>query len=416
MGFFGAPFKSKGAETAAGTGTRRAFRRSIFLRSRGGERRLRALENGGVLFLNETGRQLELAANAAEHRQIRGDEHFFLLRPNAARVKQRQPPRDARGVRARRLEAEARPMRLPQLFRFLRERFGERKPGFRRSREIALADARLKNAAPHGRRVLLRRNGSGDRRGSAFRGAARERIPQQHAENDDGDDQRGDAEKFRRSRDVRETLPLGVLYAGTSPDFCSFHHIPLDPFAALETLRSGGVEPVEVLKITHNGKTAHFLCSCNLGIGADVAARANVLRPYLGNRFGTFCVLLVSLLKHPRFDYTVNGESFPACGHMLITKMPYIAGGLALDLPRTAEGEYLLWHTRARSFPGWMRLLVKLYRKEECGELRRCSGTIRIKSRTPCRVEYDGDPHGTLPVEISVAPRKLMLIKGGGQP
>ena len=81
MGFFGAPFKSKGAETAAGTGTRRAFRRSIFLRSRGGERRLRALENGGVLFLNETGRQLELAANAAEHRQIRDDEHFFLLRP-----------------------------------------------------------------------------------------------------------------------------------------------------------------------------------------------------------------------------------------------------------------------------------------------------------------------------------------------
>lgn len=30
MGFFGAPFKSKGAETAAGTGTRRAFRRQSF--------------------------------------------------------------------------------------------------------------------------------------------------------------------------------------------------------------------------------------------------------------------------------------------------------------------------------------------------------------------------------------------------
>ena len=217
-------------------------------------------------------------------------------------------------------------------------------------------------------------------------------------------------------RNPSETLPLGVLYAGTSPDFCTFHQIPLEPSVALETLRSGGVEPVEVLKIAHNGKTAHFLCSCNLGIGADVAARANVLRPYLGDRFGTFCALLVSLLKHPRFDYTVNGESFPACGHMLITKMPYIAGGLALDLPHAADGEFLLWHTRARSFPGWMRLLAELYRKERCGELRRCSGTIRIESRTPCRVEYDGDPHGTLPVEISVAPRRLMLIKGGGQP
>ena len=217
-------------------------------------------------------------------------------------------------------------------------------------------------------------------------------------------------------RNPDETLPLGVLYAGTSPDFCTFHHIPLEPSAALETLLAGSAEPVEVLKIAHNGKTAHFLCSCNLGIGADVASRANALRPYLGDRFGTFCALLVSLLKHPRFDYTVNGESFPACGHMLITKMPYIAGGLALDLPHAAEGEYLLWHTRARSFPGWMRLLAELYRKEKCGELRRCSGTIRIESRTPCRVEYDGDPHGTLPVEISVAPRRLMLIKGGGQP
>jgi len=37
----------------------------------------------------------------------------------------------------------------------------------------------------------------------------------------------------------RKNLRMGVLYSGTSPDFCKFHGIPTHPAAALEALPRG---------------------------------------------------------------------------------------------------------------------------------------------------------------------------------
>lgn len=212
-------------------------------------------------------------------------------------------------------------------------------------------------------------------------------------------------------------LPLGVLYGGTSPDFCRFHGIPLDPEAALEVILAGHAERVEVLQIEHNGKIRRVLCSCNFGMGADVAQQANTLRRFCGDRTGTLLALIRNLLKSPEYDYMLNGRPLKHCNHLLITRMPYIAGGLKIALPPLKEEEYLLWHLRNHSFLNWLGLLGKFYRGAPCGESAVCSGMLEIDTLPPGadggKIEYDGDPRGTLPARISPSERKLLLLKPG---
>ena len=201
-------------------------------------------------------------------------------------------------------------------------------------------------------------------------------------------------------------LKFGVLYAGTSPDFCRFHGIPFAGSEAVEVLKRGFVREIPVL--CANGKP--FFCSCNLGIGAAVARDANRWRPRLGDGFGTFCAALRNLLTSTPQDYTVDGEALPGCSHLLVTRMPYIAGGLRLALPPLREDEYALWALRGvrkRALPGVLR---KLYRGEPCGEFRIVRGGRSVVITGAGDFEFDGDPRGRLPLEISFSACKLPLI------
>ena len=77
-----------------------------------------------------------------------------------------------------------------------------------------------------------------------------------------------------------KSLKFGVLYMGTSPDFCRFHGIPTDMEGAVKLLHSPNVREISVLQA--NGRC--FFCSCNLGMGADIASLANRIRPFWGDR------------------------------------------------------------------------------------------------------------------------------------
>ena len=202
------------------------------------------------------------------------------------------------------------------------------------------------------------------------------------------------------------SLKFGVIYQGTSPDFCTFHGIPTDPSKACKLLQEGTVRSIPVL--TANSHC--FFCSCNLGMGATVANRANRLRPVLGDKIGTLLALLSTLFNSPSYDFTVNGEPLSRCGHLLVTRMPYIASGLKVSLPPLADDEFAVWSVKNMSFFRWLAMLPKLYRGEPCGDVRVCRSSLRVASASSVNVEYDGDPHGSLPLEISFAPRRLKLI------
>lgn len=201
-------------------------------------------------------------------------------------------------------------------------------------------------------------------------------------------------------------LKFGVLYTGTSPDFCREHGIPTDAEEAVAVLRAGVVREIPVLTANDDS----FFCSMNLGMGAMVAATANRLRPLLGDALGTLWPVLREVLHGRRYDVQVNGEKICNVAHAFVTRMPRIAGGLKVALPPLADDEYALWFARDVSRFGCLRIVWNLYRGNPCGELRVLRGKTTFASVNHVALEYDGDPHGALPVAVGFAPRRLRLL------
>jgi diacylglycerol kinase family enzyme len=201
-------------------------------------------------------------------------------------------------------------------------------------------------------------------------------------------------------------LRFGVIYMGTSPDFCRFHDIPTGMDEAIALLQNGFCKEIPVLQA--NGHC--FFCSCNLGMGADIATLANRIRPVLGDKPGTFLAVMRNLLKNRKWDLTVNGEPLHGCQHFLVSRNSFIASGLQISLPPLDDDAIALWLVRGLSVSGWLRLISKLYKGLPCGELRIVKGPLTITAGVPVNIEFDGDAHGQLPLRIAFAPRRLRLV------
>lgn len=213
---------------------------------------------------------------------------------------------------------------------------------------------------------------------------------------------------------------MGVLYAGTSPDFCRFNRVPADdPAAALDVLLRGHTRRVDAARIALAGApAAHFACGCNVGLGASVAAFANRHRRHLGDAAGTGLGLLLSVFRHARFSalLTVDGEkhAIDRVNHILVLKNPRIASGLRLNLPLAPDdGELTVLAVHGLSQPGLLRLLPAFYTGTAVHHpavfSRRCR-SVSIEADPGQDVEFDGDPRGQTPVRIEIMPRALTLI------
>ena len=115
-------------------------------------------------------------------------------------------------------------------------------------------------------------------------------------------------------------------------------------------------------------------------------------------------------MRGRRYDIKVNGEEICNVAHALITRMPRIAGGLKIALPPLDDDEYALWFAKDISRFGCLRIVWNLYRGKPCGAIRVLRDKTIISSASPLAVEYDGDPHGTLPVSVDLFPNRLRLV------
>jgi diacylglycerol kinase family enzyme len=220
-------------------------------------------------------------------------------------------------------------------------------------------------------------------------------------------------------------LRIGVLYSGTSPDFCRFHGIPTDPEQALRCLVAGKTKPVDVVRIAYaqpdgSQKTAHFACSCNVGMGAAVARQANRSRAFLGDALGTgLAVIRAILFLNPvDLDLEIDGVPCPLrqVNNLSILKNPHIASGLKLKVDlRVDDGRLILVGVHGKSRLGLCALLPGFYSGKastaEAVFIQACS-RVKVSSSTAQELEFDGDPRGYLPAEMQVLPRALNLIGG----
>jgi diacylglycerol kinase family enzyme len=221
----------------------------------------------------------------------------------------------------------------------------------------------------------------------------------------------------------RSDLRMGVLYSGTSPDFCTYHGIPTSPPDAVEALVTGASRNVDVGRIAyssdgHGQTTAHFGCSVNVGLGASVARTSNLLRRFTGDRVGTCIAAIYSIVSTRPVDLEliIDGSSqlLPGVNNLSVLKNPFIASGLRLNLDLQADdGNLVLFAVHGRRRISVLSLLPAFYSGKAVDRddvfTRTCSKlTIRSSGRT--ELEFDGDPRGVLPADIQILPRSLNLI------
>ena len=216
---------------------------------------------------------------------------------------------------------------------------------------------------------------------------------------------------------------MGVLYSGTSPDFCRFHSIPTEPEAALARLVEGRARPVDVVRIAYaeaDGarRVAHFGCSCNVGLGAAVARFANRWRKALGDGLGTGLAVVRAIVRSVPVDLEldVDGErlSLPRVNNLSILKNPYLASGLRLNVDlRPDDGRLMLAAVHGKSPMGLCALLPGFYSGRAAASdavlMKPCS-RVNVRASGPVEIEFDGDPRGLLPAEMRILPRALDLI------
>lgn len=221
----------------------------------------------------------------------------------------------------------------------------------------------------------------------------------------------------------RDDVRIGVLYSGTSPDFCRFHNIPVDPDAAIQTLLDGESKRVDVARIEYAGVDGrrilgHFGCSCNIGLGHAIAARANRLRGRIGDCAGTCMAAILSIakMKPMALDLDIDGErqELSALNNLSILKNPQIASGLHLDLDlQPADGRLVVCGIHGRGRLSLLSLLPSFYTgtaaKRDDVFLRVCE-RLSVTAPHDQEIEFDGDPLGFLPAEIELLPRALDLI------
>lgn len=199
---------------------------------------------------------------------------------------------------------------------------------------------------------------------------------------------------------------LGVIYTGTSPDFCLSHGLPVrDPGKAVEILAYGNVRSIGIGRIAYaDGRLRHFACCANIGLGAQLARAANCgIRGRLGDKAGTFFSLLRVLKGYLPVDLVVNGQKQDGVFNLSIGKTRYVASGLKIANALKADDTrfYLLCIQNRIPFH-----LFHLYSGRPLAlEYAEC-----VDITGDAEVEFDGDACGKLPVRIAPAPPIGLIV------
>lgn len=222
----------------------------------------------------------------------------------------------------------------------------------------------------------------------------------------------------------RGAASFGVLYAGTSPDFCRFHGLPTGGEEAVDCLLSGRNRAVDLCRIRYRGPdgaevVSHFSCSANLGLGPAVASWSNGHRKWIGDFGGTLLATLLAILRGRRFSgvAAVDGSEAPLRGvwNLTVGKNPLIASGLRLSTGvGPADGRLYLFALHSVGRLGFLAALPAAYSGTLAADPRftlLCGqrATFRSEGLAP-GLEFDGDPAGTAPLEVEVLPGAIDLV------
>ena len=218
---------------------------------------------------------------------------------------------------------------------------------------------------------------------------------------------------------IVEEPVLGVVAAGTGSDFIKTFGLPSAPTVAVSHLDGDDSFAIDIGKIVYqeNGKevTRYFPNIAEVGIGADVVARAQRLPRWLGPTvyLAAFWLVMrkhkVAQVKVDLVDRTYEGPA----NNIVVANCQFFGGGMKIA-PKAAPTDGLLdiqvEHARKREA---ITIMPKIFKGEhlphpDIEEFKRvrCS----VESDRPLLIEADGEVLGHTPARFEVL-RDLIQLK-----
>jgi len=219
---------------------------------------------------------------------------------------------------------------------------------------------------------------------------------------------------------------FGVIYTGTSPDFCKSYGIPLNEAKAINTLIDPRIRRIRTGRILFRNaadpemiETRVFACCANIGMGAGVAMVSNKIRKYTGDFAGTLIAVLwnIATKGSRKLLVSIDGVTveIPRVTNISAGRTKFIASGIKVSagIPDDDDRFYLLT-AKNISVKVLPRLLYQGYTgKLTSPEILELKYARNIEIQSPDKlvgIEFDGDPAGFLPCTISLAPDPLDLM------
>lgn len=229
---------------------------------------------------------------------------------------------------------------------------------------------------------------------------------------------------FDERGELLSQATMGIIHTGTSPDFCKHYQIPLCLEDAVRIVVTGKTKEIKIGKIffpnhpSNEQSVKYFSCCANIGMGGGIADRSNKLRPFWGDRLGTFFATLLSLFKYkPNEIQVVTSEGtlkLPSTINLSVGITKYVASGIYFntELIEDEERFYLIQihNVSAKNLIPTFRTLYSGKKIQNSDSLKLFyENKVVLSSDHECGVEFDGDSQGSLPCEIEVNKTRLRI-------
>lgn len=227
---------------------------------------------------------------------------------------------------------------------------------------------------------------------------------------------------FDNGKSLNPDIILGVMPLGAGSDFARTLKLSHEPKELINILKGDTVFECDVGLIDlvgHHGKreSVCFLNMADVGIGGEVAKRANSMPKYLGGFTTFFSSTLVSLAsyKPKKVSISIDGGSSMdrEVTTIIIANGQYFGGGMWIA-PKASlnDGLFDVYVVGKLSKMEMMKLLPKAY----AGKLPTLPGVehfkasqISIGSKEEVLINCDGEQPGYIPAEFKVLPKALKL-------
>jgi YegS/Rv2252/BmrU family lipid kinase len=212
---------------------------------------------------------------------------------------------------------------------------------------------------------------------------------------------------------ARSQTVLGVVPLGTGNDFARSLNLPLDPFQALEVIRTGRVRRVDLGRV--NGH--YFLNVAGVGMSSELHRLATADDKRRWGKWSYWLAFARHLAHRHALPIEIDvAPGLHAAYQVLIANGPSFGGGMRVAEEATVT-EGLLDTVVVE--PGWRSLLAGALAPRKTLIERLASRHVRsrrVTLRTPGPVELmlDGDRHrGRSPLQFEVVPRALRVLVPG---